>query len=97
GGQCELIRNGHNGLLIPAEDHVALASAFEFLSRNPQQAQEFGVRARETIVTRFSQEEQVAALAELLRNTHHTRARDTVAPAATPTSVVLSQPGGGCS
>jgi glycosyltransferase involved in cell wall biosynthesis len=75
GGQGELVRNGQNGLLVPVEDHVALASAFEFLSRNTQQAQEFGVQARKTIITRFSQEQQVAALAVLLRNTHRAHAR----------------------
>ena len=69
GGQSELIADGHNGWLIPVGDHTALSEAFVNVASDPYRARETGARARDTIIGRFSQPAQVAALATLLKET----------------------------
>jgi glycosyltransferase involved in cell wall biosynthesis len=69
GGQRELITHGHDGFLIPVEDVAALSDAFAIVAKDRVLAQQLGARARETIVRRFSQQAQVAALAALLNET----------------------------
>jgi glycosyltransferase involved in cell wall biosynthesis len=82
GGQCELITDGHSGLLIPIEDSAALSAAFVRIANDRDEAQRMGSRARETIISRFSYPAQVAALAALLADTaseHQTRTLSDVA------------------
>jgi glycosyltransferase involved in cell wall biosynthesis len=46
GGIPELVRHGHNGLLVPPGDPNSLAKAIQFLCDNPQEAREMGRRGR---------------------------------------------------
>ena len=69
GGQSELIADGHNGWLIPVGDHTSLSEAFVNLASDPFRARDVGARARDTIIGRFSQPSQIAALAALLKET----------------------------
>ncbi|HEX6573295.1 MAG TPA: glycosyltransferase [Steroidobacteraceae bacterium] len=76
GGQGELIADGENGLLVPVEDDAALSRAFATIATDPRRAREMGALARDTIVRRFSQDRQVAALAALLEETTSERHRE---------------------
>jgi teichuronic acid biosynthesis glycosyltransferase TuaC len=68
GGQCELIEDGFNGILIPIQDCHALFQAFVAISDNPGRAIQMGARARETIITRFSQQVQITKLTSVLKS-----------------------------
>ena len=54
GGIPEIIQNNHNGLLIEPEDPDAIVAAVIRLINNSEQAQEMGQAARQTILTKFS-------------------------------------------
>jgi teichuronic acid biosynthesis glycosyltransferase TuaC len=72
GGQCDLIENGRNGLLVPVEDPEALYAAFAAIAGDPERARRMGGCARETVIQRFSPATQIAKLAKLLRETAST-------------------------
>lgn len=61
-GIPEVVEDGVNGLLIPPEDGTALAEAMAQLLDHPEQRHEFGLKARQTIVERFSVEQNVKRL-----------------------------------
>jgi colanic acid/amylovoran biosynthesis glycosyltransferase len=61
-GIPEVVEDGVNGLLIPPEDGTALAKAMAQLLDHPEQRHEFGLKARQTIVERFSIEQNVKRL-----------------------------------
>ena len=69
GGQRELITAGYNGMLIPVGDSRALVNALVAIADDPAAARHMGMRARETIVRRFSQDVQIARLHNVLRET----------------------------
>lgn len=56
GGIPDIIEDGINGLLVPVEDHTALARALIQLVRNPQQGAAMGSAGREKIRRDFSVE-----------------------------------------
>lgn len=60
GGIPELIRHGHNGLLVPAGDAQALAAAIRHLSAHPDEAREMGRRSRALMEERFTLERKIA-------------------------------------
>ena len=54
GGVPEIIRNGHEGLLVPPDDAGALAEALERLIVNPVLRERFGAAARLKAEREFS-------------------------------------------
>lgn len=53
-GCREAVRDGDNGLLVPAKNASALADALERLLRNPELAREMGERGRQRLEQEFS-------------------------------------------
>ncbi|HXW43170.1 MAG TPA: glycogen synthase [Streptosporangiaceae bacterium] len=54
GGIPEVVADGVNGLLVPADDEIALAEAVSTLIEDPAKAAEFGARGRARAVAEFS-------------------------------------------
>lgn len=54
GGTLEIIRDGENGILVPPNDHLAMAAAIENLIKNPERAEQLGAIGYDTVVKRFS-------------------------------------------
>ena len=54
GGPAEIIRDGETGLLVPAEDPVALASACRRLLSDPALCARLGAAARSDVAERFA-------------------------------------------
>jgi glycosyltransferase involved in cell wall biosynthesis len=54
GGLVEAVTDGKTGLLVDAEDTVALAAAIERLAREPELARDFGAAGRQRMQTEFS-------------------------------------------
>lgn len=67
GGQREAIRDGENGWLVPPADAKALARAMHLLATDVEQAQRFGMAARQTIEAKFDPSVQAGYLSALLR------------------------------
>jgi len=53
GGSPEIIEDGVNGLLVPANDADALATAILSYLQHPRRAQEQGLAARKTVLARY--------------------------------------------
>jgi glycosyltransferase involved in cell wall biosynthesis len=66
-GCREVVRNGVNGLLVPARDAVALAEAIESLLKNPKLRAEFGAASRQLAEERFSDQRVVGSILDLYR------------------------------
>jgi glycosyltransferase involved in cell wall biosynthesis len=64
----ELIDDGENGLLVPPNDPVALASAIETLVRDPARRTSMGQTARRIVLERFAMAPGLNALADRLQN-----------------------------
>jgi glycosyltransferase involved in cell wall biosynthesis len=67
GGTPEVIEDGTNGLLVPANDDGALADALLCLIENPDLARRLGNAARKTIGGRYSMEATVDRYIELYK------------------------------
>jgi len=65
GGLPELVKNGENGFVVPAKDHLALAKAIRKLFEDRNQLKQFGQSAISWIDTRFSAEQALTHYAEL--------------------------------
>lgn len=65
GGIPELIRHGHNGLLVPPGDAQALAAAILRLSVHPDEAREMGSRSRALMEEKFTLERKIAETEKL--------------------------------
>jgi glycosyltransferase involved in cell wall biosynthesis len=52
-GNCDLIDNNVNGLLVPVEDEHSLAVAVNFIFNNPETAEKMGLEARKTILAEY--------------------------------------------
>src|SRR5437899_4933182 len=61
-GIPEAIDHGRTGLLVPEEDHVALADAMQEITHSPGLLAEMGLRARAAVIDRFEQDAQVDLL-----------------------------------
>jgi len=59
-GCREIVRNGNNGLLVPARDAPALAEALARLIADPDMRRRMGERGRALAVGEFSQEQVIA-------------------------------------
>ncbi len=53
-GTVDVVEHGKHGLLIPPEDHEALAAAMEQVITSPEEAVAWGKRARQRIIDKFS-------------------------------------------
>ena len=62
GGIPEAVDHGRTGLLVPEEDHVALADAMQEITHSPGLLAEMGLRARAAVIDRFEQDAQVDLL-----------------------------------
>jgi len=62
GGIPEAVDHGRTGLLVPEEDHVALANAIQEITHSPGLLAEMGLRARAAVIDRFEQDAQVDLL-----------------------------------
>jgi colanic acid/amylovoran biosynthesis glycosyltransferase len=62
GGIPEAVEHGRTGLLVPEEDHVALANAMQEMTNSPGLLSEMGLRARASVTDRFEQEAQIDLL-----------------------------------
>jgi glycosyltransferase involved in cell wall biosynthesis len=60
-GCRDAVRHGDNGLLVPAKEAAALATAVRYLLDHPHERQRMGARGRERAVVEFSQELVIAA------------------------------------
>jgi glycosyltransferase involved in cell wall biosynthesis len=81
-GCREIVREGLTGLLVPAENPEALASAIERLMRDPELRQRYGRAARQAAVEEFSSERighDIVALYERMLATAHSRALEAAA------------------
>lgn len=67
GGIPELVRDGHNGYLVPPGSASDLAAAIERLLTNPAAAAEMGQRGRETVLSAFREDTGADRLAALFR------------------------------
>lgn len=65
GGITEVVEHGVNGLLVAAGDTQALAEAVIQLLADPQQRQELGSRAHETVRRRFTVDRMIAEFEKL--------------------------------
>ena len=54
GGVLEVVEDGRNGLLVPPDDHRALASVLERLMSTPNTAGRLGAAARASVASRYS-------------------------------------------
>jgi glycosyltransferase involved in cell wall biosynthesis len=59
GGMQYIVEEGESGMLVPAGDAAALASAMEELARDPERRAEMGRRARALYEERFTQAKMV--------------------------------------
>jgi colanic acid/amylovoran biosynthesis glycosyltransferase len=62
GGIPEAVEHGRTGLLVPEEDHVALANAMQEITHSHGLLNEMGLRARAIVTDRFEQEAQIDRL-----------------------------------
>ncbi len=62
GGIPEAVEHGRTGWLVPEEDHVALASGMQEITRSLGTVTEMGLRAREAVANRFEQQAQIDQL-----------------------------------
>jgi glycosyltransferase involved in cell wall biosynthesis len=60
GGNVELVEDGCNGSLVPAGDHLALATALTALLRDDGERARRGANARQRVCERFDWERTVA-------------------------------------
>ncbi|HHL19193.1 MAG TPA: colanic acid biosynthesis glycosyltransferase WcaL [Thiothrix sp.] len=65
-GIPELIQDGNNGLLVPADDSQAFSQAFIKLLQNPMLAQQLGDAGRHTVEQHFSTQRNLQQLMHLL-------------------------------
>src|SRR5436189_169033 len=62
GGIPEAVEHGRTGLLVPEEDHIALANAMQKIIDSPGLFKQMGEDAHSTVVERFEQDAQIDQL-----------------------------------
>jgi glycosyltransferase involved in cell wall biosynthesis len=65
GGMLELVEDGRNGLLVPADDDSALARRLITLLTDSATARRLGEAARATIESRYSFDRMIAAFEQM--------------------------------
>jgi len=73
GGIPEIIRQGVDGVLVPAEQPEALAKAITGVLGNPSMAQQLARSGRERVLEAFTPEIQAAAILRVYRQVLHGR------------------------
>ena len=68
GGNPEVIEDGKSGLLVPSEDHEAIAARILELLRNPAKARALGASGNERVATHFSVDAMASRMANLYQN-----------------------------
>jgi glycosyltransferase involved in cell wall biosynthesis len=68
GGIPEIIENGKTGILVPSENHQALAEAILELVNNPEFAVSLGIQARLRVEKLFNEKRYLAEFLELYKN-----------------------------
>jgi glycosyltransferase involved in cell wall biosynthesis len=71
-GCREIVRNGDNGLLIPAKDPAALAEGIVTLLQNPELRRRMGMRGRQLVLNEFTVEHVAARVIQV----YHTALRE---------------------
>jgi colanic acid/amylovoran biosynthesis glycosyltransferase len=66
-GNCELVQDGINGMIVPERDSVALASAIETLMLNPDLRNAIGTQGRQTILSGFDIHSTAAEMRDLFQ------------------------------
>lgn len=66
-GCREIVRNGHNGLLVPPRDSVAIADAIERLLDDAEMRQRMGMAGHELVKNEFAEEHVVAQTLSVYR------------------------------
>lgn len=69
-GIPELVVNGHNGLLVEADDIAALADAIARLIEQPALGRELATAARHTVTTHFDNDHNLRLVLQLLETAH---------------------------
>lgn len=69
-GIPELVRHGHNGLLVPPDAPQALADAIAALIDSPARAADLGRAGRATVTEHFDNDRNLQTLLRLLENAH---------------------------
>lgn len=62
GGIPEVIKDDEDGILIPPNDHIALANAIQYLLENKEVRTQFGLEGRKRIIQNYSLEASVKKL-----------------------------------
>jgi colanic acid/amylovoran biosynthesis glycosyltransferase len=62
GGIPEAVEHGRTGLLVPEEDHIALANAMQKIIDSPGIFKQMGLHARAAVTDRFEQDAQIDQL-----------------------------------
>ncbi len=70
-GIPELVRDGRNGVLVPADDAAALADAIGGLLRDPRRCAVLGSAARAGVTAAFDNDRNLQLLCDLLRHAGH--------------------------
>ncbi len=68
GGLSELVQNGENGLVVPPGDIQALVSALRLLLTDEELATSLGIKARETVISRYDYKKLAAELEKIYRS-----------------------------
>jgi glycosyltransferase involved in cell wall biosynthesis len=66
-GCREVVREGENGLLVPARDVQALSDALLCLIKNPELRAKMGHRGREIVLKEFSSEKVILQTLDLYK------------------------------
>lgn len=68
GGIPEIIQNGENGILVEPEQSSPLTDAIRMLIQNNELARELGKKARESVITKFSIQQETKNWRELYQD-----------------------------
>ena len=66
-GQVDVVRDGVEGLYVPAHNPRALREAISYLLENPSVAERMGAAGREAVLKRHTLDDYVARVAEIVR------------------------------
>lgn len=69
GGNSEIVRNGHNGLLVPPRDPAKLAAAVLEVLRNDNLRSEYGMNGKKLLEQEYSLDRMVDSYIELISDT----------------------------
>ena len=67
-GATEVIKDGINGFLVPAEDELSLEKKLIYLIKNPDKRKKMGLAGQQIVMEEFSVEKMVAKIEEIYSN-----------------------------